>query len=250
MLKISLITAVYNNYETIQQTLDSVLSQSYPAVEYIIVDGGSTDGTLEILNLYKAKFSIFISEPDNGIYDALNKGIHFSTGDIIGFLHADDLFENNSVLEKIADAFEAVDVDAVYGDLVYVRRNDSSKIVRFWRSSIFTSQSLLKGWMPPHPTLYLKRAAYQRLGVFNTAYRIAADYDLILRFFGAGKISSTYIPEVFVRMRIGGISNKSIGTIFRKSIEDFRILRSNQLGGIFTLAKKNLLKIIQFRLPN
>lgn len=249
LLKISVITAVFNNCETIKQTLDSVLSQTYPEVEYIVIDGGSTDGTLKILDSYKSKLSFYISEPDSGIYDALNKGIHHSTGDIVGFLHADDLFEDSDVLDKIAKAFAISAVEAVYGDLVYVHNNNISKVVRYWKSCTFNEKFLQKGWMPPHPTLYVKHSVYKRLGVFNTSYLIAADYDLVLRFFGKGKLISFYVPEVFVRMRIGGISNRSIKTIIKKSLEDFFILKRNKIGGFFTLINKNLIKFKQF-IPN
>lgn len=244
-----MITAVYNNCETIQQTLNSVLSQAYPTVEYIVIDGGSTDGTLKILDLHKSKLDVYISEPDGGIYDALNKGILHSTGDIVGFLHADDLFESSDILEKIANAFDIPGVEAVYGDLVYVRKNDTSKIIRYWKSCAFNEKLLHKGWMPPHPTLYIKRSVYERLGMFNTSYLIAADYDLVLRFFGKGKLFSSHIPQVLVRMRNGGISNKSLKTIIKKSLEDLSILRRNQIGGILALISKNLLKLRQL-IPN
>jgi glycosyltransferase len=237
---------VYNGCETIQQTLDSVLSQSYPMIEYIVIDGGSTDGTLKILESYKSKIDIFISEPDGGIYDALNKGVLHSTGDVIGFLHADDLFESSNTLKRIASAFDTNRVEAVYGDLVYVSKSNTSKIIRYWQSCTFKEQLLLNGWMPPHPTLYIKRSVYERLGTFNTLYRIAADYDLVLRFFGKGKLFSVYIPQVLVRMRNGGVSNQSIKTIIKKSLEDFHILKRNQIGGILTLIRKNLLKFRQF----
>jgi glycosyltransferase len=226
-----------------------VLSQSYPILEYIVIDGGSTDGTLKILDLYKSKLDVYISEPDGGIYDALNKGILHSTGDIVGFLHADDLFESSDVLDKIAHAFTVSGVEAVYGDLVYVRKNDTSKIVRYWKSCAFNEKSLQRGWMPPHPTLYIKRSVYEKLGMFDTSYLIAADYDLVLRFFGKGKLFSYHIPQVLVRMRNGGISNNSIKTIIKKSFEDLSILRRNQIGGILILISKNLLKLKQL-IPN
>lgn len=249
MLKISVITASYNNGKTVQQTFDSVLSQTYPMVEYIVIDGCSTDGTLQILESYRSQLDVLISEPDDGIYDALNKGILHSSGDIVGFLHADDLFESRDTLENIANAFDIPGVEAVYGDLVYVRKNDTSKIVRYWKSCAFNEKLLYKGWMPPHPTLYLKRSVYERLGMFNTQYRIAADYDLILRFFGEGKLFSAYIPKVLVRMRNGGVSNKSIKTIIKKSLEDISVLRRNKIGGLLILISKNLFKLKQL-IPN
>lgn len=241
-----MITATYNNCKTVRETLDSVLSQTYPMVEYIVIDGFSTDGTLQILESYKSKLDVLISEPDQGIYDALNKGILHSSGDIIGFLHADDLFESSNILEKIANAFDIPEIEAVYGDLVYVHKNDTLKIVRYWKSCAFYEKLLHKGWMPPHPTLYIKRSVYERLGMFNTLYRIAADYDLVLRFFGKGKLYSSYIPEVMVRMRNGGISNKSITTIIQKSLEDISTLRQNEIGGLLILIRKNLCKLKHF----
>ena len=218
-------------------------------VEYIVIDGCSTDGTLQLLESYSSKLDVLISEPDEGIYDALNKGILNSTGDIIGFLHADDLFESSDILEKIANGFDIPGVEAVYGDLAYVRKNDTSKIIRYWKSCAFNEKLLHKGWMPPHPTLYIKRSVYERLGMFNTSYLIAADYDLVLRFFGIGKLFSSHIPQVLVRMRNGGISNKSLKTIIKKSLEDLSILRRNKIGGILALISKNLLKLRQL-IPN
>jgi glycosyltransferase len=215
-------------------------------VEYVVIDGGSSDGTLQLLQSYNSKIDVLISEPDEGIYDALNKGILHSTGDIVGFLHADDFFNSSDALEKIANAFDAPEVEAAYGDLSYVQRNNVSKIVRYWKSATFSEKLLLQGWMPPHPTLYIKRSVYERLGMFNTAYLIAADYDLILRFFGKGKLFSVYIPQVLVCMRIGGISNKSLKTIIKKSLEDLSALKKNQIGGVLTLIIKNLLKLKQF----
>ncbi len=232
-----------------RNTLNSVLSQSHPVVEYVVIDGGSTDGTLKILEEYKSKFDVYISEPDRGIYDALNKGILHSTGDIIGFLHADDIFDNVDVLSKIAKSFENSKIEAVFGDLVYVQKDDTSKILRYWKSCSFEEKYLYKGWMPPHPTLYIKRSVYKRLGVFNTSYFIAADYDLVLRFFGKGKLVSSYIPQVLVRMGYGGVSNKSIKNIIKKSFEDYTILRRNQVGGFLTLMNKNLTKLKQL-IPN
>lgn len=246
MLKFSVVTAVYNNRETVAQALDSVLSQTYPIVESIVIDGESTDGTLEVLDSYRSYLGSLVSERDNGIYDALNKGIKRSTGDVVGFLHADDVFENNDVLAKIAAIFENPNIDAVYGDLVYVQHNDISKVVRYWKSGHYDVSLLSLGWMPPHPTFYVRRSIYDQLGAFDTRYRIAADYDTILRFMGEGKIRTYYIPEVMVRMRIGGISNRSIKTIFRKSIEDFNVIRRNKVGGIFTLLCKNSRKVSQF----
>lgn len=246
MIKISVVTAVYNSRSTVSQALDSVLSQTYPMVESIVIDGASTDGTFEALESYRSRLGLLLSEKDNGIYDALNKGIKHSTGDVLGFMHADDVFENEDVLQKVAAAFEDPTVDAVYGDLVYVQHENIEKVVRYWKSGEYSDKSLSNGWMPPHPTFYVRRSVYERLGVFDTRYRISADYDIVLRFLGAGHISAIYIPTVFVRMRVGGISNRSLRTIFSKSIEDYKIIKLNKVGGIFTLICKNFRKLPQF----
>lgn len=246
MIKISVVTAVFNNKQTIGQAIDSVLSQSYPVVESIVIDGASTDGTLAVLETYRPRLSVLISERDQGIYDALNKGLKHATGDVVGFLHADDVFENSEVITKIAAAFLDPTVDAVYGDLVYVRHSDVAQVIRYWQAGQYDAASLSRGWMPPHPTFYVRRSAYERLGGFNTRYRIAADYDTILRFLAVGKIGVAYIPEVLVRMRTGGISNRSLKTIIRKTWEDFEVVRYNKVGGVMTILKKNFSKISQF----
>lgn len=246
MIKISVVTAVYNRQQTVGQAIDSVLSQSYSAVESIVIDGASTDETLTVLEPYRFRLGVLISEPDQGIYDALNKGIKHATGDVVGFLHADDVFENNEVLAKVAAAFQDPTVDAVYGDLVYVRHDNVGHVIRYWKSGSYDDAALSRGWMPPHPTFYVRCSVYERLGDFDTRYRIAADYDSILRFLAVGKIRAAYIPEVLVRMRAGGVSNRSLKTILRKSLEDIDVLRRNQVGGVFTLLQKNFSKLSQF----
>jgi glycosyltransferase involved in cell wall biosynthesis len=245
MTKISVITAVYNREDTVAQALDSMLAQTHPDVESVLIDGASNLATLQALERYRDRLDVFVSEPDQGIYDALNKGIRQSTGDIIGFLHADDLFENDRVLEKIAHAFEDPAVDAIYGDLVYVRHDDVNRIVRLWRAGTFDTASLRRGWMPPHPTFYVRRSVYERLGMFDTRYRIAADYDCVLRFLAGGNVRTAYIPEVLVRMRTGGISNRSLGNILKKSREDLDVTRRNGMGGFGTVLQKNFSKLSQ-----
>jgi len=245
-MKISVITAVYNRCHTVQDALDSIASQSYRALEHVVVDGASTDGTKAILQRNRERIAVLVSEPDKGIYDALNKGIGLSTGEVVGFLHADDVFADENAISRIASVFEDPDVEAVYGDLQYVSNNDSSRTIRFWRAGDFTAARLAWGWMPPHPTLYVRRRVYERLGAFDTRYRIAADYDCILRFLGRGGVEPAYIPEVLVKMRVGGASNRSISNILEKSKEDYRALRSNGVGGLGALAWKNLSKLGQF----
>jgi len=245
-VKISVITAVYNNCTTIVDALESALCQSYSDVDLVVIDGGSTDGTLEILYQYSDRLGKLVSGPDSGIYDALNKGIYYSKGDVIGFLHSDDVFENKEVLSKVAAAFRDPNVDAIYGDLVYVRNDDIGGVVRYWKSGTYDKLALSRGWMPPHPTFYVRRAVYERLGGFDTQYLIAADYDLILRFLAVGKIHAFYIPEVLVRMRLGGISNRSLRVMLHKSYEDLCVLRRNHVGGFLALLRKNLSKLPQF----
>ena len=249
-MKISIITSVYNNQETIAEAIVSVLSQTYPNIEYIIVDGGSSDNTVDIIKSYQDRLSTFISEPDKGIYDGLNKGINLATGDVIGFLHSDDLYENNTVIEKVAQAFIKNNIDSVYGDLTYVNKSDPSKIIRFWRSGDFTHKKLGYGWMPPHPTFFVRRFIYQNYGLFDTNFKIAADYDLMLRFLGKNKISTYYLPSVLIKMRVGGASNKSLKNVLRKSSEDLQAMKNNNIGGIVSLAIKNLSKIKQFVLKS
>lgn len=245
-MKISIITAVRNRRETVAATIASVRSQLHPDVEYIVVDGASTDGTTELLRAQRAKIDVLICEPDNGIYDALNKGIAAATGEVIGLLHADDVYASERVLSAVAETFENAKINAVYGDLEYVSKNDLDKVVRYWRAGAFSAAKLSWGWMPPHPTLFVRRAVYERLGRFDTSYRIAADYDLILRFLGRGGLSVAYLPELLIKMRVGGMSNRSLANILRKSREDYRTLRRNKVGGLGSLAWKNFGKLRQF----
>ncbi|MCB9015277.1 MAG: glycosyltransferase [Lentimicrobiaceae bacterium] len=245
-MKISVITIAYNSANSIHDAINSVLSQSYPDIEYIIVDGLSKDKTVDIIKSYGDKITKFVSEPDKGIYDALNKGIGMATGDVIGFMHSDDLFANNQILEKVAHVFQTHHTDSIYGDLEYVYKEDTSKVLRYWKSGNFSIRNLKCGWMPPHPTFYVKRSVYEKYGVFNINYRIAADYDTMLRFLGKYRISTMYLPEVMVKMRVGGASNRSLKNIIRKSKEDYQAIKDNHFGSIFTLVFKNLRKITQF----
>lgn len=244
-MRISVITAVYNNRDTITDALDSVLAQSHPDVELIVIDGGSTDGTLETLHSFQDRISRLVSEPDQGIYDALNKGIQLATGDVVGFLHADDVFADADSLARIASGFVNDDIEAVYGDLLYVMRDDPEQVVRYWKAGMFSLGQLRQGWMPPHPTFYARRSLYERLGVFDTSYRIAADYECMLRFLRSG-IKVVYVPQVLVRMRLGGASNRSLKNILRKSLEDYRVLKANKIGGMGALLWKNFSKFPQF----
>lgn len=245
-MKVSIITVVWNNNKTIKHAIDSVLSQSYKNIEYIVVDGASTDGTLEKVLSYGNRISKCISEKDNGIYDGLNKGINLATGDIVAFLHSDDIYADNRVVEKIVKEFDLDNkLDGMYGDLVYTSKEDTNKILRYWKSKKYNSTMLKDGWMPAHPTLFLKKDVYERYGKFDLTFKISADYDFMLRILKSG-IRVKYIPKVLYKMRVGGESNKSLRNIVQKSKEDINAIKKNEIGGFLTLVKKNLSKIIQF----
>lgn len=248
-ITISIVTATWNCSNTLPECLASVARQDYSWRQHVVVDGASTDGTIEVIYQHLDQISIFKSESDKGIYDALNKGIRMSTGDVVGFLHADDMFASEDVLSKVALAFEDPCVCAVYGDLEYVRQQDISKVIRRWKSKPFNQRDLDWGWMPAHPTLYVRRDWYLRIGGFDISYRISADYLCILRLFTQPEFKATYIPDVLVTMRLGGASNRSIKAIINKSKEDWCALRScgfSVLGALRAIAWKNLSKIIQF----
>lgn len=244
-MKISIITITYNSAKTLQRALDSIQSQTYKDIEHIIVDGASTDGTKEIIETYAAKHPNvqWISEPDEGIYNAINKGIRLAKGDVIGFLHSDDVLKSADSIEHIAKAFEDKDIDLVYGDLQYCKGN---KIVRRWKSNAFNPRALKYGWMPPHPTVYCRKKVYDTVGLYDEWFRIAADYDMILRIFSAG-FKSAYLPEVLVSMETGGASNKNTIARLSKTQEDYIVLKKNHIGaGYLTVICKQLRKVKQF----
>ena len=245
-MKVSVVTAVFNRAGTVAEAIDSVHTQSWVDVEHVIQDGGSTDGTVAIIQQCARANTSIVSESDCGIYDAINRGIKRATGDIIGLMHSDDVFAHAHVLEKVATAFANPAVDGVYGDLQYVAADDPNRVIRYWRSGEYRPELLARGWMPPHPTLYLRREIFDRFGLYDTSFRIAADYDAMLRYLVKGQIKLAYIPEVLVKMRVGGESNRSIERILLKSREDLRALRNNGVGGLGTLAAKNFSKISQF----
>ena len=245
-MKISVVTAVWNRAATVGGAIDSVSAQTHPHIEHLVIDGASTDGTLAEVEARRRPGMIVVSEPDRGIYDALNKGLARSTGEVVGLLHSDDFFADTRVIERIAATFADPAIDAVYGDLDYVSAGDPARIIRHWRAGEATPARLRRGWMPPHPTLFVRRHVFETHGAYDTRYRIAADYDAVLRWFGTAAITSAYIPEVLVKMRVGGESNASLAKILRKSREDYRALRSNRVGGLATLIAKNLSKLPQF----
>jgi glycosyltransferase len=249
-MNISIITATYNSAETIQETIESVLSQNDCDIEYVVVDGQSNDGTLDIIKKNESRFNgrmQWISEPDKGIYDALNKGIRLVTGDIIGFLHSDDVFASPSVINTIQEVFEKTNADVVYGDLIYVDQKNPEKVLRYWRSQPFSSSLLLRGWMPAHPTVFMKKEIYEQHGGFDLSFSISADYDFLLRVFQDNSLRSVYLPQVITKMRLGGTSNKTIRNIVIKSKEDYWALRKNGFSHAgWILAMKNISKLTQF----
>jgi len=245
-MKISIITAVYNREATVGQAIQSVAAQTYDDIEHVVIDGASKDGTLVEIERLQTPNMRIVSEPDTGIYDALNKGLDMATGDVIGLMHSDDFFAHKDVLKNVAKKFSTTLSDAVYGDLDYVSAEDTNKVIRHWVSGEYTPDKLRRGWMPPHPSLFLRKSVIDRWGGYDTSFRIAADYDSILRYFGRGNISAAYLPEVLVKMRVGGESNRSVERIIRKSREDYRALKKNEIGGLGALMWKNLSKLGQF----
>ena len=242
-MKISIITVTLNNASVIKKCLDSLKSQKYNNVEHIIVDGGSTDKTLSILKSRNKQLSVVLSEPDKGIYDAMNKGIKLATGEIIGFLNSDDFYLNNKVISKVVKEFEKDSfLDACYSDLIYVDQFNISKSIRYVKSSKFQEGLFSKGWCPPHPTFFVRRSVYKKFGNFDLSYKFASDVDLMMRFLEKYKIKSKYIPEVWVKMRMGGVSNKNLKNIWLQNKEIIHSFNKNNLS--VNLLKFLVLKII------
>jgi len=250
-MRISIITPTLNSSNTISSCIESISLQTHDDIEHIIIDGGSNDGTIDIINEYQRNNSRFfvkyISEKDNGIYDALNKGIVISSGEVIGILHSDDLFADNSVLSKISKLFSSdSSIEGCYGDLCYVSASDTGKVIRQWKAGEYKLKSFVYGWMPPHPTCFFRKGVYERYGGFDTYYKISGDYELILRFLYKNTINMFYLPEVITLMRFGGRSNGSIKNILSKMREDAEIMKKYGLPFYFSLPLKSLRKIHQF----
>ncbi|MEP0916936.1 glycosyltransferase [Leptolyngbya sp. DQ-M1] len=211
-MRVSIITVTYNAGATIRDTIESVLAQDYPNIEHIIVDGASSDNTVEIVQSYGDRVAKFISEPDRGMYDGMNKGIKLATGDVVAILNADDFYVDSRVISTIAEQFEQHQVDSVFGDLVYVKHDNPEKVVRYYSSASFHPGKFAYGWMPAHPTFVVKRWAFDRYGYFKTDYKIAADYELLIRFLAIHKLSYHYLPQVLVKMRTGGASTANLSS--------------------------------------
>lgn len=250
-MKITIITVALNAAGTIEDTLRSVASQHYSEIEHIVVDGGSTDGTLKIIERHRDRIATLIAEPDRGIYDAMNKGIAAATGEIVGMLNADDVYIDEHVLEKIARAFSDPTVGACYADLVYVDRADLGKIIRYWKSCPYKDGLFEKGWLPAHPTFFVRREMYQRYGGFDLNYRFQADFELTLRMLAVHRVRPLYLPEVIVKMRMGGVSNRSVLNVIKGNLEAYRACRQHGLAvSPLFIAKKILSRLPQyFRRP-
>jgi len=236
---LSVITVCRNARRTIAQALSSIHRQSHRPLEHIVVDGASTDGTLDVLQERRAGIAQLVSEPDEGLYHAMNKGIALATGDYLGFLNADDIYASAEVLERIAQAVQAEGVDAAYGDLVYVRQDDPHAVVRYWRSGPYAAGRIERGWMPAHPTFFVRTELLRRLGGFDTRYRFQADYEMMVRLFLKERITSAYIPQVLVRMRVGGHTNRSLRNVYLGNLEAYRACVDNgiEVSPFFVLQK-------------
>jgi glycosyltransferase len=246
MIKISIITSVLNAVGSIKDCVESVRTQNYPA-EHIIIDGGSTDGTIQIIEKYRSYLALLVSEPDKGIYDGMNKGIQLATGDVVGLLNADDLYAGTDVLSTVAESFANSGIDTCYGDLVYVDPYDVTKVTRNWKSGNFRERSFYWGWMPPHPTFFVRRSVYEKYSKFNLDLGSAADYELMLRFLVKHHLTTAYIPKVLVKMRAGGASNASLKNRINANRMDRLAWEVNCLKGYpWTTYLKPLRKIRQY----
>lgn len=246
-MKVSLITVCYNAERYIEKAIQSVLNQSYEDIEYIIVDGQSSDGTLEIINRYKDQITHVISEPDKGIYDAMNKGVSKAIGDIIGILNADDFYFDYEVIKDVVNCFQKKSTDTLYGDLVYVDPIDTKRVVRYWRSGEYNRSKFKFGWMLPHPTFFVKRRIYEKYGLFNLDLKTSADYEYMLRVLYKHRASTQYLPRVMTIMRTGGTSNASLTHRIRANSEDRKAWAINELRpGALTRYLKPIRKLIQY----
>jgi len=227
-MKITIITVSYNSADTIETTFKSLIDQTYDNIEYIVVDGGSTDGTLDLITKYSKHISQWVSEPDKGLYDAMNKGIAMATGDVIGLINSDDLFCDNNALEKVGNVFrKQPNLDSVYADLYYVSQQNTDKIVRHWITG--SQRKFRNGWHPAHPTFYIKKEVYNKYGDFDLTYKLAADFEIMLRFLEKFSISTTYLKEPLVKMRLGGETNKSLNNILKQNAECIRAFKKNDV---------------------
>ena len=228
-MKITLITVCFNSAAHIASVLRSVDSQTWPELEHLIIDGGSLDGTLRIIEAHPQPWRRVVSEPDNGIYDAMNKGLGLASGDVVGFINSDDFYASTGVIARVANVFSDPTIDACYGDLCYVKRDDTRTVVRYWQSSAFSPGLFEHGWCPPHPTLFVRRRVFERFGAFDLRFKIAADTELMARFLEVHRIKARYLPHVLVIMRMGGTTNRSWSNILLQNREIWRALKDHGL---------------------
>ncbi|MBS1927003.1 MAG: glycosyltransferase [Chitinophagaceae bacterium] len=246
-MKVSIITATYNSARFLEDCIQSVRKQTFLNIEHIVVDGKSTDATLSIIHKHRNHIAKWISETDRGIYDAINKGIEMATGDIIGVLNSDDMLDSSNVIEEIVKAFENKAVDAIYGDLDYVAAEDTSKIIRIWKGRPYKRNRFHYGWMPAHPTFYIRRSLTEKFGLYENHYFTAADYEFMARYLYKNKVNATYLPMLIVKMRMGGESNKSLRQRFRANRRDYLAMKVNQIPFAFLVSiLKPLIKLHQF----
>lgn len=245
-MKITIITVCYNRKATIEKAIQSVLSQNYPDIEYIIIDGNSKDGTQEIIESYKDRISKYISEPDKGMYDAINKGFQLATGDIIGLMHSDDEFYDRKAISRIAARFENDDtIDGVYGDGIYVSNDKEERLIRDRIGGVFSLKRVKKGWLPLHPTVYLKKAVINKHGLYNLDFKIASDTEFLLRYLYKHKINMSYIDAYIVKMRMGGMST-SLKRVFEVLYEDYKIYKFHGLAAISVVFLKKSIALRQY----
>ena len=244
-MKVTIITVCYNAEKTIEDTIKSVLGQTHKNIEYIIVDGASTDNTMKVVGKYKDRIAKIVSERDRGMYDALNKGIAMATGEVIGSLNSDDFYYNVGVVERVVRAFDDFGCDAVYGDLQYISKFNTAKLVRFWKAGEYVPWKLAAGWMPPHPTFFVKRSIYMRYGGYRLDMRLAADYELMLRFLKKGNIRAGYIPEVLTYMRAGGMGEKNFSSKLNEWRDVYRAWLVNGFGFPILMPLRAFTRVIQ-----
>lgn len=228
-MKISIITVCYNSASTIADTLQSIAMQGYRDIECIVIDGASTDATLQVVRQTSGNDAVIVSEPDAGVYHAMNKGLALATGDVVGFLNADDVYADPGVLTRVAGVMMDSAVDGCYADLVYVDRGSMNRVIRHWTSQSYVPGLFERGWMPAHPTFFIRRAVYEKFGGFDLRYRLAADFDLMLRLVRVHQIQTRYVPGIWVRMRTGGLTNRSVLNVLRGNVEAYRSCRRNGL---------------------
>ncbi|MDX9694819.1 MAG: glycosyltransferase family 2 protein [Bacteroidales bacterium] len=246
-MKVSIITVVHNNASTIKNAIESVINQSYQNIEYIVVDGASTDGTIEIISNYKNQIAHLISEPDTGIYNAINKGIKLATGDIVGILNSDDFFCSNTIIERVVKEFLKDNIDAVYGDVQFVNPNKENKITRYYSSKRFNPNMFKYGFMPAHPSFYVKRSFFNELGYYKETYKIGADFELLLRFLLKNNLNAKYLEMPFVTMRTGGISNRSYKSNLLLNREILKACRENNVKtNLINIYSKYFIKAFEF----